>query len=138
MRRHDVPAQHVVFDAELTESAADDRRGRLGWAGPGQLAFRREGDAAYPRAAVPRRLADEQQPSTFVGCQVNGEATPQQAGAGPVAIEVECGADVRSGQLLDEAHGPHSDGRRAGTPRDRARDRGLARPGTRIARIRAV
>jgi hypothetical protein len=34
---------------------------------------------------------------------------PQQRGARAFPVEVERGADLGSGQLLDEAHGPHSD-----------------------------
>jgi hypothetical protein len=60
MGRNDVPEQDLVLDAELPKDTVDDRRRRVGRAGPGQLPLRGERDPAQPGAAVAGRLADEQ------------------------------------------------------------------------------
>ena len=127
MRGHGIPAERLLLELQLLEDGADDRRGRLGGARPGELALGREGHAAHAGAAVARRFADQQEAGVFVRRQIIPESTPQQAGARAFTIEVERGADLRSGQLLDKAHGSHSDGRRATAARDRTRDRRLAR-----------
>src|SRR6478736_3340249 len=89
MGRHDVPAKHLVLEAELPECDADDRGGRFAGALTRQLALRGERKAADACTAVARRLADEQKPGGLAGEQVAREATPQQTGTRSFAIEVE-------------------------------------------------
>ncbi len=60
MRGDDVPAEDVLLEPELLEGGTDDRRGRLGRAGAGQLPFGCEGDPGDTGAAVAGGLADEQ------------------------------------------------------------------------------
>lgn len=60
MGRDDVPEQDIVFHAELSQHAMDDRGGGLGRAGARQQSLRRERDAGDASAAVARRLADEE------------------------------------------------------------------------------
>jgi len=99
MRRHDVPKQHVVVEAELCEDAMDDRRRRLRRAAAAELALRREGQPAHARAAIAGRLADE---------QIRRAAPPPQVRDQPLPAEprrrvlVERLADSRTGERLDE------------------------------------
>ena len=65
VRGHGIPAERLLLELELVEDGADDRRGRLGGARPGELALGREGHAADAGAAVARRLPDQQEASTF-------------------------------------------------------------------------
>src|SRR5262249_5065339 len=133
-----VPAECLVLEAELCEDGTDDRRRRLGRAGARQLTLRGERDAADPRTAVAGRLADQEDRGVLTLVEIGGEAPPKQRGARAVPVEVERGADLGRGQLLDEAHGSDSDGRGPAAARDRACDRGLARRRTRVARSGAV
>ena len=80
MRRHDVPQQHVVLDSELAEHAVHDRRARLRRARAGQLALRGEGDAADARAAIPGRLADEDDRRSRVLLEIRARAVRAAAG----------------------------------------------------------
>src|SRR5256884_6616996 len=125
--RDDVPAEGVLLELQFLERGADDRRRRLGGACPGHLTLGRERHTADTRATVARSLADQEETGMPTLRQVARQATPQEAGARAFAIKVERGTDLRSGQLLDKAHGSHSDGRRPAAARDRACDRGLAR-----------
>ena len=59
MRGHDIPEQHIVLDPELAQDSVHDRRRRLARPCACQLLLGRERDAAHARAAVSRRLADE-------------------------------------------------------------------------------
>jgi hypothetical protein len=70
VRRDDVPAEDVGFEAEVAERGADDSRGRLRRARACQLALRRERDATHARTAVARRLPHEQQPCFRAGGEV--------------------------------------------------------------------
>src|SRR5207244_9401994 len=103
-----------------------------------QLAFGSEGQTADAGATVPRGLPDQEETGVLARREIVRETTPQEAGARAFAIEVVGGADLGSGQLLDEAHGSHSDGRRATAARDRPSKRGLARGGAQIARAGAI
>jgi len=76
VRRHDVPAERVFLELQLFENGADDRRGRLGGARAGQLAFRRERQAADAGAAVTRGLADQEEAGVLARRQIAREATP--------------------------------------------------------------
>jgi hypothetical protein len=51
VRRHDIPQQHVLLEAELREHAVHDRRGRLGRPGARQLPLGRE---RMPEMRAPR------------------------------------------------------------------------------------
>src|SRR5205085_3868721 len=124
----------IVLELQLCERGPHDRRGRLCGARARELALGGEGQTADAGAAVARSLADQQEACVLAPREVAGETTPQQARARPFAIEVEGGADLGSGQLLDEADGSHSDGPRAAAARDRAGDLRLARRGPHVAR----
>lgn len=89
VRRDNVPEQHLLLDPELGEHAVDDRRRRLGRAAAGQLALGGEGDARDPRAAVARRLADEQQRRLLSRAEIREQALAPQIRGGAVTIEVE-------------------------------------------------
>src|SRR3954454_2299717 len=102
VRRHDVPEQHVVADAELREDAVDDRRARLGRAGARQLALRGEREPRDARAAVPGRLADEQQARLPPRFEVRRQPPSEDTGAGSLAVEVEGAADLGAPELGDE------------------------------------
>ena len=107
--RDRVPAERLLLEAELGEDGADDRRRRLGGAGAGQLALRGERDAADTGATVAGRLTDQEERGGLSRVEIGREAPPQQRGARAVTVEVERGADLGCGQLLDEAHGQDSD-----------------------------
>ena len=77
VRRHDVPEQHVLLEAELVEHAVDDRRRRLRGPASRQLALGGERDAADPRAAVAGRLSDEQELGFRAPLEVVGEPLPE-------------------------------------------------------------
>lgn len=100
MGRDDIPEQHVGLELELGERPVDDRRGRLGRAGAGELALRREGQTTDARAAVAGCFADEQVARVSSPVQIGVEALAPQLGIG---VLVERVADVRRGQSLDEA-----------------------------------
>ena len=96
VRRHDVPQQHVLLEAELREHAVHDRRGRLGRPGARQLPLGRERDARDARAAVARRFPDKQDGRGSVLLEVARE-TPSQP---VVSVLVERVADSRSGEAV--------------------------------------
>lgn len=60
VRGDDVPEQNVLLRAELGEDAVDDRGRRLRRAVAGEEPLRGERDPGHTRAAIARRLADEQ------------------------------------------------------------------------------
>jgi hypothetical protein len=93
MSRDDVPEQDVLFDPELVEDAVDDRRGRLGRPGAGELALGGEGDAADPGTAISRGLADEDDRGVPFPIEVLLEAFPPQA---RTAVLIERVADPRA------------------------------------------
>src|SRR5215471_4240553 len=99
VRRHDVPEQHLVLDAELGEDAMDDRCGRLGRAGAGQLALGREGDPADPRAAVAGRLADEDDLCAGSCLEVRAETAAEKRRRRVLVVRI---ADHRGGEPVDE------------------------------------
>ncbi len=74
MRRHDVPEQHLVLDAELGEHAVHDRRRRLGRAGTRELALGSERNPADACAAVAGGLADEHDPRARASLEIGAEA----------------------------------------------------------------
>jgi hypothetical protein len=98
MSRHDVPEQDVVLEPELGKGAVDDRRGRLRWAGSGELMLGRERHAAHSRAPIARRLSHEQV-TRRLRAQVLGEPSTSELRAG---VLVEGRADLRVRELLDE------------------------------------
>ena len=74
MRRHDVPQQDVLFDAEPGKDAVNDGRARLRRAGARDLSLGRERQPAHTRPAVAGRLADED--DLRVGSCLEIEAKP--------------------------------------------------------------
>ena len=99
MRRDDVPEQHLVLDAELRQHAVHDRRRRLRGAGARELALGREGDAADPRTAVARRLADEGDLGAGSGLEVRTEPLTAARRRRVLVVRV---ADSRPGELVYE------------------------------------
>lgn len=96
MRRHDVPEEHGVGELEFGEHAVDDGRGRLAGRLPGELALRGERNARDARAAISRRLADEQQRRVGMAVEVAIEALGEPL----VAVLVEGVADSRPREPL--------------------------------------
>src|SRR5215211_8296554 len=92
MRRHDIPEEHSVGEAELGEHAVDDGRGRLAGRLPGELPLGGERNARDTRAAISRRLADEQQRRVGTGAEVAMEALGEPL----LAVLVERVADLRA------------------------------------------
>src|SRR5215471_8440807 len=99
MGRNDVPEQHLVLYLEAREHPVDDRRGRLGRAGAHELALGCEGDPADACAAIPRRLADEDDSRAAAPGEVGTEAVTQQR---RVRVLVVGMPDLGVGQPLDE------------------------------------
>src|SRR5436309_575973 len=91
MGRDDVPAEDVGPAPELVEGGTDDGRGRLGRAGPRQLALGGERDAADARSPVARRLAYEQDRRPRVSVAAVLEPALQHGSALAVSSEVERG-----------------------------------------------
>jgi len=83
VRRYQIPEQHVIFEAELTEHAVDDRCRGLGGITAGQLTLGRERDAADPRAAIPRGLADEDEPGPSAAVEVRRQALAPESAPAP-------------------------------------------------------
>lgn len=96
MRRHDVPEEHGVGELEFGEHAVDDGRGRLAGRLPGELALRGERNARDARAAISRRLPDEQQRRVGMPVEVAIEALGEPL----VAVLVEGVADSRPREPL--------------------------------------
>ena len=96
MRRHDVPEDHGVGELEVGEHLVDDGRGRLAGRLPGELPLGGEGNAGDTRAAISRRLADEQQRRVGMGVEVAIEALGEPL----VAVLVERVADLRPREPL--------------------------------------
>src|SRR5581483_6734912 len=101
VRRHDVPEQDVVGDAELVEHPVDDRRGGLGGAGARQLPFRRERDAADARPSIPSRLADEHDRRIRPRAEIRRQPLATQLGRGVLVVRR---ADPRACERVDELH----------------------------------
>jgi len=91
MRRDDVPEEDGVRKLELGKYAVNDGRGRLPARLTGELPLRRERDARDARAAVSRRLADEQQRRA----RTDVEVAVETLGKPLVSVLVERGADPR-------------------------------------------
>ena len=102
MGRDDIPEHDVVLATELGEDPVDDRRRRLRGAGSRELPLGRERDAAHSRAAVPRRLADEDDARASARSQVLGQTTAEERRPPVSRIEVVRPADPRAGEPLDE------------------------------------
>jgi hypothetical protein len=96
VRRHDVPQQHVLVEAELREHAVHDRRGRLGRPSARELPLGRERDARDARAAVAGRLTDDQDRRVGALLEVARETLSQSV----VSVLVERVADSRSGEAV--------------------------------------
>lgn len=100
MRWHEVPEQDVVLEPELGEDAVNDRRGRLGRAGSGELPLRRQGDPRDAGTAIAGRLAHEEQRGSGLRVEIGGQ---------PVATELRVGvlvvgrADPCPREPLDES-----------------------------------
>jgi hypothetical protein len=99
VRRNDVPEQDVGLELELRERSVDDRRRRLGRAGAGELALRREWNPAETRTAVAGRFADEQVPSVRPARQVSAQPLAAELRVG---VLVERRADAGERELVDE------------------------------------
>lgn len=99
MRRNDIPEQDVLAEPELRERALDDRRGRLGRTTAGELALRRERDAADPGAAISGRLADDQERRLDAALEIREEASAEELRAG---VLVERRPDPRLCESLYE------------------------------------
>ena len=131
MRRHDIPEQNLVGEAELGQDPVHDRRGRLGGPGSRQLALGREREPGNTGTSVSRRLADEQQRRVGARVEVGGQPVPARRSALSVPVEVVRPPDPGRREPVDErAHlHPYSDRRRPAAARDRTRRRRL--PGRR-------
>src|SRR6266508_4740796 len=91
MRRHDVPEEDVVFEAELGEDAVDDGCSGLGGPFPGQLALGGEGQARDARAAIAGCLADQKDRRVCSALEVGGEPASTE---GRIGVLVEGAADL--------------------------------------------
>jgi hypothetical protein len=89
MRGNDVPEEHRVAEAELGEHPVDDGRRRLAGRLSRELPLGGERNAGDTRAAISRRLADEQQRCVGMGVEVAVEPLGEPL----VAILVERVAD---------------------------------------------
>jgi len=96
VRRHRVPAEHLLFERKLGQRAADDRGARLRRACPGELPLGGEGDAGDACAAVAGRLADEQQRRVCA----RGEIVVEALGEPLIAVLVERVAEPRPREPL--------------------------------------
>jgi hypothetical protein len=103
MGRHEVPEHDRFLETELCEDAVDDRRACLRRPMPRQLAFRREGDAAHPCAAIAGGLSDQQDLRRAPRLQVGAQPLPAELSSSTVAVEVEGRPDARLGQVFDES-----------------------------------
>src|SRR5919197_171294 len=101
MRGHDVPEENLFLDAELREHAVHDRGAGLGRPGAGELALRRERDAADARAAIARRLADEDRRRMLALAEIRPQAPAPQRGARVLVVRR---ADSCVGQPRHEVH----------------------------------
>src|SRR5213078_828757 len=99
MRRHDVPQEHLVLDAELREHAVDDRGRRLCRTGAGELALRREGDPAHACAAVAGCLADQDDPGLATSLEIRTEPLAQVRRSGVLVVRL---ADSGAGEPIYE------------------------------------
>jgi len=100
MRRHDVPEQDVLREAEAPEDAVDDRRRRLGRTAAAELPLGGERQAADAGAAVAGRLADEQKRRVEPRFEVLGEPPATKR---LVRVLVVGRADSSVGEPGDEA-----------------------------------
>jgi acylphosphatase len=99
--RDDVPEEDVILEPELAEDAVHDGGGRLGRTRAGELAFRRQRDAAHTGSAVAGCLGDEEERGVDALLQVGGEPLAQKRSARPVTVEVECRPDPCLGKRVD-------------------------------------
>src|SRR5437763_14444 len=129
VRRHRVPEEHVVLEAELRQHAVDHGGGRLRRALAGQLALGGERDPRHARPTVPWRLGNHQHARGGALVEVALEPTAQEHRPSADAVEVVRRADLGRGQPLDEPsrHDPYSDRRRPDRRRRRHADRRLPR-----------
>ncbi len=102
IRRHDVPEEDVVLDAELGDHTVDDRGRRFRRPLAGQLPLGREGQPADPSAAISGRLTHEKVSGVGPALEVGGKPFTAEL---RVRVLVERLADARLGERVDEA--PH-------------------------------
>jgi hypothetical protein len=106
VRRDDVPAEGI--EPELREHTLDDRGGGLSGSAAGELPFRREGDAGDTRAAVPGRLANEEDLCVGAGFEVVDQARATNIRAGSFAVEVERRPDPSRSETRHEPFRLHA------------------------------
>ena len=87
MRRNDVPEKRAVLELEVGERAVHDRRAGFARAFARELALGRERDAADAGAAIPSRLANEEELGAGVSLQIVDK--PFTAATRPLAVSVE-------------------------------------------------
>ena len=110
MRRHDVPEQDVLLDAQPVERAPDDRCSRFRGACARHLSLGREREARDACAAVPRRLADEEHGGVRVRLQIIDEPRTEQPRPRAARVLVERAADPGRREVLDERLGSYDAG----------------------------
>lgn len=97
MRRHDVPEQDVLIQAELGEHAVHDRRGRLGRAAARELPLGREGQAADSSAPVTRGLSDQDDRRPRPGLEIGREPLSARPTTAVLVVRI---ADPGRGQAV--------------------------------------